>query len=327
MRLSTPRARPPASHRRGRSPLPSPPRDRADGATPARRRRARRPAHRDTVPRACRKRQAPPLPNRLRFREGGGRSPPDSLRFPRLTSRKRNHRLAALRPGPRHDLSASSNRRSDCDDCGDKHPCLSVGWGSPHLQSLQRRCGLPRQSSNPPVSVSRGDERDDFRHGPEGGASPTLHRVRAGLWRSSGRAGHGIVPAMRCRPPSTLRTMPMPGSPPGAPSRCPSSRIEVGRRRSIGVVAALPLTLARPRRWGDARESLRSGGDSEGRRTGKSSQRSAAKKGGGSSRCRPGRFQFMVQCFIGIVVGSLVLESTTDAEVITPSPERTSTKA
>ena len=46
-----PRGRPPACHRRGRSPLPSPPRDRADGATLGRPRqeprRARRPAPRD----------------------------------------------------------------------------------------------------------------------------------------------------------------------------------------------------------------------------------------------------------------------------------------
>jgi hypothetical protein len=45
VRLSTLRGRPPASHRRGRSPLPSPSRDRADGATLSR--RDRRPALRD----------------------------------------------------------------------------------------------------------------------------------------------------------------------------------------------------------------------------------------------------------------------------------------
>ena len=49
--LLPPRSRPPACHRRGRSPLPSPPRDRADGATLGRPRheprRTRRPALRD----------------------------------------------------------------------------------------------------------------------------------------------------------------------------------------------------------------------------------------------------------------------------------------
>jgi hypothetical protein len=67
--------------------------------------RTRRPGPQDAAPRAFRKGQTPPLPHRLRFREGGRRSPPDSLRFPRLTSRKRYHRLAALRRRPRHDLA------------------------------------------------------------------------------------------------------------------------------------------------------------------------------------------------------------------------------
>mgnify|MGYP001545986616 CR=1 FL=1 len=57
---------------------------------------------------------------------------------------------------------------------------------------------------------------------------------------------------MLFRLPSTLRTMPMPGSPRGTPSRCGRSGHEVGRRRPIGAVAVLQSASARPRRWGDA---------------------------------------------------------------------------
>ena len=109
VRLSTPRGRPPARHRRGRSLLPSPSRDRADGATLGRPRheprRTRRPALPDTTPLALRKGQAPPLPNRRRFREGGRCSPSEPLPFFYPLSRKRNHRLETLRRRPRHDLA------------------------------------------------------------------------------------------------------------------------------------------------------------------------------------------------------------------------------
>jgi len=47
VRLSPQRSRPPALHRRGRSPCPSLPRDHADGATLGRLRRTRRPGFRD----------------------------------------------------------------------------------------------------------------------------------------------------------------------------------------------------------------------------------------------------------------------------------------
>ena len=67
VRPSTPRGRPPASHRRGRSPLPPPPRDRADGTTLGgsrhQPRRTRRPALRDATKRG----PSPPtgIPNSL----------------------------------------------------------------------------------------------------------------------------------------------------------------------------------------------------------------------------------------------------------------------
>jgi len=45
--------------------------------------------------------------------------------------------------------------------------------------------------------------------------------------------------------------MSMPGSP-GERDAVGCSGFETGRRRAIGVVAALPATSARPRRWCDA---------------------------------------------------------------------------
>ena len=51
------------------------------------------------------------------------------------------------------------------------------------------------------MSVTRQDERDDSRHDSEGGASPTLRPEHAGIWRSPGRAGFDIVPAMPFRQP------------------------------------------------------------------------------------------------------------------------------
>jgi hypothetical protein len=66
----------------------------------------RRPAFRDATSRPFRKRQAPPLPHRLRFREGGGCPPQNPLSLSPLTSRKRNHRLAALRRRLCHDLAS-----------------------------------------------------------------------------------------------------------------------------------------------------------------------------------------------------------------------------
>ena len=74
-------------------------------------------------------------------------------------------------------------------DCGGKHPCLPVGWGSPHLQSPRRRCRAPRQASGAHVSDSPVDERDDSRPDSEGGASPTLRSDRAGLWQYRGVPG------------------------------------------------------------------------------------------------------------------------------------------
>ena len=110
MHLLPPRGRPPACHRRGRSPLPPPSRDRADGATLGRPRheprRTRRPALRVATPRAFRKRQAPPLQNCLCFREGGRRPPQNPQPLPPRTTRSRSHRLAALRPSSRDDLAS-----------------------------------------------------------------------------------------------------------------------------------------------------------------------------------------------------------------------------
>jgi len=129
-----PRGRPPASHRRGRSPVPTwfshrgcpgvPPLTMI-GVVPRTARSPRSAEHRSrtarpvdanpacserhagggTPPRPFRKRQAPSLQNRLRLREGGGCPPQDPLPLPPHASRKRNHRLAALRRRPRHDLA------------------------------------------------------------------------------------------------------------------------------------------------------------------------------------------------------------------------------
>ena len=74
----------------------------------------------------------------------------------------------------------------------------------------------------------------------------------AGIWHSPGRAGHGIVPTMPFRLPSTLRTMPMPGNPRSTPPRCGCSSRDAGRRRTIGAVATLQSSSARLRRWCDA---------------------------------------------------------------------------
>ena len=64
----------------------------------------------------------------------------------------------------------------------------------------------------------------------------------AGVWPTPGRAGRAIVPGSTIRHRGTLRTMATPGNPRGTPSRCTSPLHEAGRRRAIGVVAAVPLT-------------------------------------------------------------------------------------
>ena len=97
VRLFRPRGRPPACHRRGRSPLPSPPRDRADGATLGRPRhqprRTRRPTFRDVTPRG----------SSPAFEDGplslGHATPPAA----RLMGRRdaRPHTMRTRRPAPR----------------------------------------------------------------------------------------------------------------------------------------------------------------------------------------------------------------------------------
>ena len=140
-------------------------------------------------------------------------------------------------------------------DCGGKHPCLPVGWGSPHLQSPRRRCRVRRQVSDDHVSDSPVDERDDSRHDSEGGASPTLRSDRAGLWRSPGRAGFDIVPPMSFRPRLTLkkrgpgawlsfRREKVPGT---APIALKAARLPPSARSQSS-----PFAPARPRRWCDA---------------------------------------------------------------------------
>ena len=71
-----------------------------------------------------------------------------------------------------------------------------------------------------------------------------------------------MAPTGACRPwsfssPTRSRSIRAPknskgGNPRGRPFRCGYSSSVGGRRRSIGVVAVLPLTTARPRRWCDA---------------------------------------------------------------------------
>jgi hypothetical protein len=77
----------------------------------------RRPGHSIRIIRSCesrrglrshRKRPAPPLQDRLRFREGGRCPPANPLPLQSLTSQKGNHRLATLRRRPRHDLEAAA---------------------------------------------------------------------------------------------------------------------------------------------------------------------------------------------------------------------------
>jgi hypothetical protein len=213
----TPRGATPAGHRSGASapatkqaagalsarsqPFNPPPRDRADGATLGRPRqqprRTRRPALRDATCRSFRKRQAPPRPHRLRFREGGRCPPQDPLSLSPLTSRRRNHRLAALPRRPRHDLASS--------------PPLHVTLSGAASEAAQSK-GPPRSGCAPLAKkrlVPSGDLstrsrthslKVTWRIDSEGGASPTRHPEHAGLWGSPGRAGHGIVPAISSRP-------------------------------------------------------------------------------------------------------------------------------
>jgi hypothetical protein len=85
---------------------------------------------------------------------------------------------------------------------------------------------------------------------------PLFASEHAGLWRSPGRAGHGVVPAMRCRSRIAWTDLwhgawlvdhreRLPGTAPIASigARVPSARSQPA-----------PVTSARPRRWGDARE-------------------------------------------------------------------------
>ncbi len=64
-------------------------------------------------------------------------------------------------------------------------------------------------------------------------------------------AGHAIVPERTPGAASRSRTMALPGSPGERDAVC-FPGYEAGRRRAIGVVAALPASHARPRRWCDA---------------------------------------------------------------------------
>ena len=159
---------------------------------------------------------------------------------------------------------------------------MPVGWGSPHLQSPRRRCGLPRQSSNPHVSFSRGNERDDSCTDSEGGASPTLRHEHEGHLAPTGVAstiargtralqvsGSNQHPAQllaltgACRARHCAYDAP-PGVPPrSAQCRCrappavhsPGAALHAARQ-AAGVPSArsqpAPVTPARPRRWGDA---------------------------------------------------------------------------
>jgi len=73
------------------------------------------------------------------------------------------------------------------------------------------------------------------------------------FWRHTGRAVLDIVPRVLSpidwRSEQCLGGQPRPTAP-----RCTCSRNEGGRRRAIGGVAVLPVSLARSSRWCDARE-------------------------------------------------------------------------
>jgi len=155
---------------------------------------------------------------------------------------------------------------------------MIVGASIPACPSVQLR--------PPPSPAGRGRYNSRATSGSHRGV-PVPSPVQVNFWRSSGRAGHGIVPAMLYRLSTTLRTMPMPGNPrpadvrvrPRSQSELGSDRsqAEVGRgarsalatladhrpgaalpatRQAAGVPSARsqppPVTPARPRRWGDA---------------------------------------------------------------------------
>ena len=81
-----------------------------------------------------------------------------------------------------------------------------------------------------------------------------ITREQGSLWRSLGRAVLGVFLPHRThssfRHPKNTKG----GNPRGRRHRCGSPGNEAGRRRAIGGVAALQSSLARPRRWCDARE-------------------------------------------------------------------------
>ena len=76
-----------------------------------------------------------------------------------------------------------------------------------------------------------------------------LIRTRAPRLHRACRARHCAESTIRQR--GAIHTMAMPGSL-GKRAHRSSPRSEAGRRRSIGGVAALPVSHSRPRRWCDA---------------------------------------------------------------------------
>ena len=166
--------------------------------------------------RTFRKRQAPSLQDCLCFREGSGCSLEDPLPLSLLTSRKRNHRPATLRPSPRNDLAP---------------PPPVTRKGRQDRRALARHRSVPR---SPNAELERG------------GPSP------ADLWRSPGRAGFDIVPTMsNRRHPRSAQCLT--GQPPRytlpVHLSTPRGRPPACHRRGRSPI---PSPSARPRRWGDA---------------------------------------------------------------------------
>ncbi len=79
------------------------------------------------------------------------------------------------------------------------------------------------------------------------GPGPALSTGKRATTGCRARYCAGSTPRQRGAP----RTMALPGSP-GERDEVSCSGAEGGRRRAIGVVAAFPVSLARPRRWCDA---------------------------------------------------------------------------
>jgi len=160
VRLFRPRSRPPACHRRGRSPLPLPSRDRADGATLGR--RTRRPGPRDATERG-------PLPTSPHAPLPRGHATPPAAR---LTGRRdaRPHNADRKAGAPGRQRSGSNQVQRSATAIGDRNQPSAAEPRSPSLPisstSACSRCSIwswPRRwpvrltrYSAPPRTIPRG---------------------------------------------------------------------------------------------------------------------------------------------------------------------------